>query len=378
MATTHFASPGDTSGSLIVLYYITTYLLVSTQIFYEVTSNGGGHNVAGRESQIFGNAAWFSDVSIIGANGEVTLNLRDFFMNHIGGPYVRFSIRVREPDDTMQVIYAKRFNRSLSSPPIIHGDETERIKEGALIEDDRRVLFPKSHKRDKAMGMLIATLIVISETTRGNLNGTDILTLIISPIFFTVGLPRAYAVIFHHAKPTIKYALKRAKVMNEIIEPYNPYKHRETPYYLNVASIRNSRAISAIRHLFDLSVIKAEKDTGLFMSLGMAVSLLSLATAAAVIFVFEDIESAIFDKFFIFFSFQAVYGLVNNFPVLTLAIKHNKQYNKVFASTINDKIVDITNVMTMSSVSTETREEMRNAVLVLKAIHNNVVEHPTM
>jgi hypothetical protein len=178
--------------------------------------------------------------------------------------------------------------------------------------------------------------------------------------------------------PITVRTLERADALNELLLRHSPFVRRRNHFFLDIAKVKNVQGLTKMRQLCDLTIDRAAKDTGVISSLLVITSLVSLAAAAAVLFSYDDIKKAVLNRFFIYFSIQAIYGLANMFPVLAVTIRHNQRYNKVFASIVNDRIFEIASVVACNTISSETREEMVEAMRLLKALHDSVVEHPKM
>jgi len=280
-----------------------------------------------------------------------------------------------------KIIRKKIPNASETFSDTFNIERAAKLKEGiSKRKKFASKIRPSDKKRDKALILIITALIIASEVLKDNLHSTtkaiDFITVAVMSFGVIVGIPRAYAVIFHQSKPIGERTLERARKLVELIKIQTPYECRRSLHLFNLSS-KNAKVLIKMRYVTDQLINRSEKDTGLFMSLGLEISLLSLVVATAVVFSYEsDVKSAMLDKVFIYCSIQRIYGLLNTFPVLATSIKHTHLYNNEFASVINDRIVDITEVMTLSSTSQETREEMKTSTLLLKAMHNSIVKHP--
>jgi hypothetical protein len=62
--------------------------------------------------------------------------------------------------------------------------------------------------------------------------------------------------------------------------------------------------------------------------------------------------------------------------MLTTSIEHNATYNKLFAARLQHRIVSLSAVLA-TGVKGEVRENFTASIALLRAIHDDIMDHPT-
>jgi hypothetical protein len=135
--------------------------------------------------------------------------------------------------------------------------------------------------------------------------------------------------------------------------------------------------------MLDMALIQSAINTSALCTYGVFNCIVSIGVAAAIVFSKDEedigLKGVAQNSVVMFCLIHGIYGLFQMVPnVLAVALEHNETYNKKFAQILQERIVTFSDALSTTTINEVTRAKLTASCQLLKAVHDEVHEHPML